>query len=168
MKKPDFATLFPTFDPAWQSTVAWWQARSLREQWLLGMLGGLLAIWLLAATVILPIQRARAAALADIRTYENLTTRLRSAGTIGASTPQVQASGPPNAILATTGSQFGIVPVVNSDPSGLRVTVGDAPYDALMRWIATVEQSSSLRVIRMRLVRRPASGFVSADLMVRA
>ncbi len=162
-----FATLFPTFEPAWAKAVAWWQARSGREQWLLGILAGLLALWLLAVAVILPIQRARASALADIRTYENLTARLRSAGTIG-TTPQVQTSGPPNVILSNTASQFGIVPVINSDASGLRVTVGDAPYDALMRWIATVEQSSSIRVTKIRLVRRPASGFVSAELTVRA
>ncbi len=161
------ATLFPTFEPAWAKTASWWQARSTREQWLLGILGGLLALWLLAVAVVLPIQRARAAALADIRTYENLTARLRSAGTIGAA-PQVQASGTPNMILSSTASQFGVVPVINSDVAGLRVTVADAPYDAVIRWIASVEQSSSIRVVKMRLMRRPASGFVSADLLVRA
>jgi general secretion pathway protein M len=168
MRKLDLAALFPTFEPAWQKTVAWWQARSLREQWLLGILGALLAAWLLAVAVILPIQRARAAAMADIRTYENLTARLRSAGTLGAPTRVVRASGSPNAILSITASQFGMVAVVNRDPSGLRVNIADAPYDALMRWIAAVEQTSSIRVIRMRLVRRPASGFVAAELMVRA
>ena len=167
MTKLDVATLFPTFQPAWAKTVAWWQARGSREQWLLGILAGLLALWLLAVTVILPIQRARASALADIRTYETLTARLHSAGTIGA-TPQTQASGPPNMILSNTASQFGIVPVINNDVSGLRVMVADAPYDAVMRWIAAVEQSSSIRVTKMRLARRPASGFVSAELMVRA
>ena len=167
MRKLDIATLFPTFEPALAKTVTWWQARSGREQWLLGILIGLLATWLLAVTVVLPIQRARATALADIRIYENLTARLRSAGTLDA-TPQVQVSGSPNMILSSTASQFGIVPVINSDPSGLRVTVGEAPYDALMRWIATVEQTSSIRVNRMRLERRPASGLVSADLLVRA
>ncbi len=166
MRKLDVATLFPTLAPAWAKAAAWWQMRSSREQWLVGILGGLLALWLLAVLMILPIQRARAAALADIRTYESLTARIRSAGSLGA--PSAQASGPPTAILSTTGSQFGIVPVVNEDASGLRVIVADAPYDAVMRWIAAVEQSSPLRVTKMRLVRRPTSGFVSAELMVRA
>ena len=168
MRKLDVATLFPTFEPAWAKTVAWWQARSTREQWLLGILGGFLVFWLLAVSVILPIQRARAAALSDIRTYETLTARLRSAGALAAITPQPQASGSPNVVLANTASQFGILPVINSDSSGLRVTVTDAPSDAVMRWIAAVEQMSSIRVTKMGLVRRPASGFVSAELMVRA
>ncbi len=168
MKKLDLATLFPTFGSAWQKTLAFWQARSSREQWLLGLFAGLLAIWLLSVTVILPVQRARATAVADIRTYEALTSRLRNAGTLGTPASQVPTSGPPNVILSNTGSQFGIVPVISSDPSGLRVTVSDAPYDSLIRWIAAIEQDSSIRVTRIRLIRRPASGFVSAELMVRA
>jgi general secretion pathway protein M len=161
------ATLFPTFETAWARTATWWQARSTREKWLVSILGGLLTTWLLAVTVILPIQRARTVALADIRTYESLIARLNSAGPIGA-TPQVQSSGSPNMILSNTASQFGVVPVINSDVAGLRVTVADAPYDAVIRWIAAVEQTSSIRVVIMRLMRRPSNGFVSAELTVRA
>jgi general secretion pathway protein M len=166
MKRFDLASLFPTFAPAWGKAAGWWQARSGREQWLLGVAGVLLAGWLLAVTVILPIQRARAAALADIRTYEALTARLHEAGPLGASPPQ--ASGPPQAILSSSAAPFGILPVVNSDAAGLRVIIAEAPYDAVMRWIAAVEQTSSLRVTKLRLTRRPASGFVSAELVVRA
>jgi general secretion pathway protein M len=164
----DIAAIFPSIEPARQRAIGWWQARDRREQWLLGLLGGLLAAWLLATMVILPLQRARATALADIRTYESLTARLRSGGPLGAPPASPQVSGSPAAILSNTASQFGIVPVVNSDASGLRVTVGDAPYDGLMRWIAALEQSSPLRVTKIRLARRPASGFVSAELTVRA
>lgn len=168
MKKFDFAAMFPTVQPAWQKAVAWWQGRSVREQWLLGVVGAALAVWLLAVTVILPIQRARATALADIRTYESLSARIRSAGTLAASSAPPQAGGPPVAMLSTTATQFGIVPVVNSDAEGLRVTVGDAPFDALIRWIAAVEQSTPLRVEKMRLTRKPANGVISAELTVRA
>ena len=41
------ATLFPTFESAWAKTVTWWQARSSREQWLLGIMVVLLVLWLL-------------------------------------------------------------------------------------------------------------------------
>lgn len=164
----DFATLFPTVEPARQKLIAWWQARSRREQWLLGGLGVMLTLWVTISLVILPLQRARAEALADIRTYEGLTTRLRSAGAIGAQPATAQLAGPPAAILSTSAAPLGIVPVVQSDGADIRVTVSDAPYDALLRWIAAVEDGSRLRVIQMRLDRRPASGFVSAELLVRA
>lgn len=163
----DFATLFPTAEPARQKLIGWWQARSRREQILLGVMGGLIAVWVLISLIVLPIQRARAEALADIRTYEGLTARLRSAGPIGPQPATVQLGGPPAQILSSAGSQFGIVPVVNGEGSELRVTIADAPYDALLRWIAAVEQGSRLRITAMRLDRRPTSGFVSATLRVR-
>ncbi|ATE63536.1 type II secretion system protein M [Rhizorhabdus dicambivorans] len=162
----DFATLFPTAEPARQKLVGWWQARSRREQILLAVMGALIALWLLISLIVLPIQRARAEALADIRTYEALTARLRSAGTIGSQPVTVQG-GPPAQILSTTAATFGIVPVVNGDGSDLSVTVADAPYDSLLRWIAAVEQGSRLRVTALRIERRPTSGFVSASLVVR-
>lgn len=164
----DFATLFPTAEPTRQKLIAFWQARSRREQWLLGGLGALFTLWLLAVAVVLPIQRARAEALADIRTYEGLTSRLRSAGAIGSQPSSVQLAGSPATILATSAAPFGIVPVVSGDDAAIRVTVADASYESVLRWIAAVEQSSRLRFVRMRLDRRPTSGFVAAELMVRA
>lgn len=168
MRPLDFATLFPTFEPARQKAIALWQARSRREQILLGGLGAILALYVLVAVVILPIQRARAQALSDIRTYEALNTRLRAAGSLGQGPAQPQANGSPAAILSTSAARFGVVPVVNDAGDGIRVTVADAPYEAVIRWIADVEQTSRLRFVRMRIDRRPSSGFVSADLMVRA
>ncbi len=168
MRNLDFATLFPTAEPARQKLIGAWQARSRREQWLLGGLGAILALWVLVTMVILPIQRARAQALSDIRTYEGLNTRLRGAGQLGQSPGQPQANGSPAEILSISAARFGVVPVVNSDGGGVRVTVADAPYESLVRWIADVEQTSRLRVIGLRIDRRPSSGFVSAELMVRA
>lgn len=168
MSQRDFATLFPTFEPARQKAIGLWQARSQREQWLLGGLAAILALYVLVAMVILPVQRARAQALSDIRTYEGLSARLRSAGPIGSGPAQPQANGSPAAILSASAARFGVVPVVNEGGDGIRVTIADAPYESLLRWIDEVERTSRLRVIRMRLDRRPSSGFVSAELTVLA
>ena len=56
----DFATLFPTAEPARQKLIGWWQARSPRERIVLAVMGGLIALWVLISLIILPIQRARA------------------------------------------------------------------------------------------------------------
>jgi len=168
MRKFDLAAMFPTAEPAWQKTAAWWNARSGRAQWLIGITLGLLIVWLLVSAIVLPIQRTRAAALADIRTYESLSARIRNAGGLGDRPAQPEAGGSPTAILSATAAQYGIVPVVNGEAAGLRVTVADAPYDGLIRWIAAVEQSSRLRIMKMRLTRGTASGLVSADLTVTA
>lgn len=167
MRSFDFAAMFPTAEPARQKAIAWWQGRSLREQWLLGTLAALFVIWLAVTQIVQPLLRTRADALNDIRTYDALNARLRAAGPLNAGPATPQASGPPAAILSTTGTQFGIVPVVNADGGGFRVTIGEAPYENVIRWIAAVEATSRLRFVKMRLDRRPLSGFVSADLMVR-
>jgi len=166
MSNLDFATLFPSFEPARQKAIGLWQARSGRERVLLGGLAVLLGLWVLVSMVMLPVQRARAQALSDIRTYESLAARLRGAGPLGQA--PAQATGSPAQILSASAAQFGVMPVVNSDGSGFRVTVADAPYESLVRWIAAFERTSTLRVTRLRLDRRPSSGFVSAELAVRA
>lgn len=167
MSRFDFATLFPTAEPARQKAIAWWAGRSLREQWLFGVLGAVAALWLIVTLAVQPMLTARAQALNDIRTYESLNARLRTAGPLGAAPAQVQLSGSPATILSTAGAQYGLVPVVTGEGAALHVAVADAPYESVLRWIAAFEGSSSLRVTKLRLDRRPTSGFVSAELAVR-
>ncbi|WP_165323597.1 type II secretion system protein GspM [Rhizorhabdus phycosphaerae] len=168
MSRFDFATLFPTAEPARQKLLTWWAARSRREQILLALLAVLLMAWLVVTMAVQPLLETRRRAINDIRTYESLTTRLRSAGPIGSAPVQPQMSGTPATILSTTGAQQGVVPVVNGEGGEVRVTVADVPYEALVRWIAAFEGGSSLRVTGLRIDRRPASGSVSAELTVRA
>ncbi|MBP8232353.1 type II secretion system protein GspM [Rhizorhabdus sp.] len=168
MSRFDFATLFPTAEPARQKALAWWAARSRREQLLLAVLSTLLILWLFATMLVQPLVETRRQASNDIRTYESLAARLRSAGPIGTAPAQPQLSGTPATILSTTGAQHGVVPVVNGSGSEVRVTVADVPYEALIRWIAAFEGSSALRVAGLRVDRRPVSGSVSAELTVRA
>jgi len=143
----------------------WWRERSPREQWLLGLSAALFALWLLTTLVITPLQSARAAARADIQTYETLSARLRRSGPLMSGAAAVK--GPPATILASSAAPFGIAPAIVGEGAEVRVTVADASYDALLRWIAAFEQSSRLRVARMRLDSRPVSGMVSAELLVR-
>lgn len=162
----DLGRHFPSAERGGRQVAIWWQARTRREQILLGGMAAVAAIWLLAAYVVLPLQAKRAQALADIRTFEALSARLRKTAPLppGSAAP----GGPPATILAGSAAQYGIAPAVVADGSGFRVTVTDVAYDALIRWIVAFEQSSNLRVVRMRLERRPAAGVVSADLTVRA
>ncbi len=162
----DFGRHFPSIERAGRQAAIWWQARSRREQWLLAGIGVAATIWLLATLVVLPLQAKRAQALADIRTYEALSGRLRQTPPLPPGS--AQAKGPPATILASSAAQYGIAPSVVPDGAGFRVTVTDVAYDSLIRWIVAFEQSGQLRVVRMRLDRRPATGVVSADLMVQA
>ena len=142
---------------------AWWLGRSRREQVLLAILGGVAAIALLLVAVVKPLQAARGAALADIRTYQTLAARLRAAGPLAADTP-VMRSGTPDAILAATAADAGIGAIVATPAgAGMAVTIADAPYEGVLRWIAATEATSTLRLRTLSLRAGRAAGLVAVS-----
>jgi general secretion pathway protein M len=110
-----------------------------------------------------PLQAARADALADIRTYETLSARIRAAGTLTtARTPRRQ--GPPAQVATSSATAFGLTVAPEVIPGGIRVIVVDASYDSLMAWLADLSASSDLRVRRISIQRRSSPGRVSASM----
>jgi general secretion pathway protein M len=153
----------PALDAALIRFHAWWSGLSRREQVLVGMLGGLLALAILVYGVVKPLQAARADALADIRTYETLSARIRAAGTLTtARAPRRQ--GPPAQVATSAATAFGLVVAPEAIPGGVRVAIADASYDSLMAWLADLSGSSDLRVRRLSIQRRPTAGRVSASV----
>jgi general secretion pathway protein M len=127
--------------------VLWWQARSVREQWLLGILGGVALVALLLVAVVKPLQAARGAALADIRTYQSLATRLRANADAGTAARPMR-TGDTAAILSAAAAAQGLAPQIAADGTA---TLADAPYDATLRWISDVEATSALRLDTLAL-----------------
>ena len=138
----------------------WWNGLSDRERWLVGTLGVLLALAVLAYGVVKPLQAARAQALADIRTYETLNARLRAAGTLGPRVPQ--RTGPAISVVQQSAAGFGLAPQLEQTATGARATLTDAPYDAVMNWMADVARSSAVAATRVELARGSAPGRVNA------
>lgn len=156
-------TRVPALDAALIRFDSWWDGLSPRERILVAVLGTLLASAVLVFGVIKPLQSARAAALADIRTYETLTARVRAAGTLTATrTPRRQ--GAPAQVASNSATSFGLVAAPEAIPGGIRVTVADASYDTLLAWLADLGASSDLRVRRISIQRRPTAGRVSASV----
>ncbi|MEP9359845.1 type II secretion system protein M [Sphingomonas sp. KR3-1] len=151
----------PALDAALIRFDAWWSTRSPRERLMFGVLAALLAGVILVYGVVKPLQSARASALQDIRTYETLTARIRAAGTLSASQPQ-RRQGSPNDVILGSAPSFGFTPVVAPISGGARATIADASYDSLMAWLADLSATSSLRVTRVEIQRRPDAGRVSA------
>lgn len=153
----------PALDAALIRFDSWWSGLSRREQWLVGGLGGLLALVVLVYGVIKPLQAARADAIADIRTYETLTARIRAAGTLTTAQP-ARRQGPPAQVASSAATTFGLVAAPEAIPGGVRVTLADASYDSLMAWLADLGASSDLRVRRISIQQRPTPGRVSASV----
>lgn len=160
------AQLSPFWDRGADRALGFWDARSAREQILLGALVAVGLVALLLVAVVKPLESARARAAADIRTYDMLTMRLKTAGPV---TGTVQA-GPPAAKVSQAAAAAGLA-VQRIEPSGgrLNVVLADAPFDAVARFVAEIERTSSLRVSEARIDRSPTaigSGLVSASLIL--
>lgn len=158
-------TRSPTLD-AWGAKAGdWWAGLSSRERWLVGTLGGIVGGLALVFLVVQPLQAARADALADIRTYETLTAQVRAAGVLtpqGAK-PQLR-EGAPDAAAQAAASEAGIVATIAPSGAGLTAQVADAPYEAVLGWIANVERTTPLRARKVELRKGGAVGRVSASV----
>lgn len=158
-------TRSPTLD-AWGTKIAgWWSGLSVRERWMVGTLGFILGLLFLVFAVVQPLQTARADALADIRTYETLTARVRAAGTLvpKGSQPQQRGGSPAEAAQAAAG-EAGIVANIAQSDAGLTAQVADAPYEGVVGWIANVERTTPLRARKVELRKGAAPGRVSASV----
>lgn len=153
----------PALDAALARFDSWWGGLSRREQRMVAGLGVVLALVVLVYGVVKPLQAARADALADIRTYETLTARIRAAGTLTTAQP-ARRQGPPAQILSSSATGFGLVASPETIPGGVRVTLTDASYDSLVAWLADLSASSDLRVRRISIQWRPTPGRVSASV----
>lgn len=156
-------TYLPTLDAALVRFDHWWSGLTQRERVLLSVLGLLLAGAVLVYGVVKPLQSARAEAVADIRTYETLTARIRAASTLTTARTQ-RRQGPPAQVVSASASGFGLVVAPQLVPGGVRVSVADASYDSLMAWLADLSATSDLRVRGLTIQRRPAAGRVSASV----
>jgi general secretion pathway protein M len=156
-------TYLPTLDAALIRFDNWWNGLTRRERVLLSVLGLLLSGVVLVYGVVKPLQSARAEAVADIRTYETLTARIRAAGTLTTARTQ-RRQGPPAQVVSASASGFGLAVAPQVVPGGVRVSVADASYDSLMAWLADLSATSDLRVRGLTIQRRPAAGRVSASV----
>ncbi|MDO6413608.1 type II secretion system protein GspM [Sphingomonas sp. BIUV-7] len=136
--------------PWWDRGTLWWSGRSQREQVLLGVLAALGTLAILMALVVRPLETARAQATADIRTYDMLAMRLRAAGPGMAGA--AARHGPPAGIVAASAGATGVtVQRVEPESGRLTVVLADAPFDAVLRFVADLERTSSLRVGEARI-----------------
>ncbi len=149
--------------PAWDKGQLWWDERSAREQVALGALAAVALVALLLVLVIRPLESARAKAAADIRSFQMIDMRLRQGGVATAT-----RSGPPAQQISQSAAAAG-VQVQRIEPQGARtnVVLADAPFDAVLRFVADLEKNSALRIGEARVERSQlAAGMVTAQFLV--
>lgn len=154
------------FAPRAAALTGFWKQRNGRERGLLMALTALLAGYGLYAGVLRPLSDIRTAALASIARSEDALAQLASMP-LG-NGPQVSVSVQPiTATVTETAADHGLtIRRMEPEGGGARLTVEDAGFPEILRWIEALEGEYGLRVVTLEMDRRPAPGVVSANLMV--
>lgn len=146
------ALLLTRATPAFEAASVWMAARSRREQVLIAVGGGFVAVVLLWLLILRPLLDMRETSIARIAAYEQVMVRVRTGGPpTGPAAPPL--SGPLEQAIPTQAAAFGIVPAsVTPEGEAAVVTLAEARYDSVVPWLAGLEASgatlSSVRIDR--------------------
>ena len=143
---------------------AWLAERTPREQALLGAASLLAIAFLLVTLVWKPLSASRAAALADIRTYEAVSAQIKAGGPRLAQRASL-ARTPSGTLITQTAAQAGLT-LRRLEPEGAQtvVTLEDVEFDKVMAWLERLQREGGLGVAALKLDRRPAPGIVNVQL----
>ena len=155
-----FARRLPTLDAALTRFDAWWAVRSPRERLLFATMTLLILGVILTFGAIRPLEAARAERLAHIHQYETYNARLRAAGSLAPSKPP--RTGAPIAVVTGAATSYGLTVAAEPIANGVRATLADGSYDAVMAWLGDLGGTSRLRISFVTILKRPEPGHVSA------
>ena len=147
--------------------MAFWSARTGREQVLLGLLAFVLASYALFAAVWQPLQAERSTLMRDIARYTNAAVTLDAVANAGLG-PAPVTSDMPLPTLITTSAETYQLPISRLLPTAdaVEITLENAPFESVIAWILALEQDHGLRIITLTITRRPEPGLVATTLSV--
>lgn len=146
----------------------WLDARSVRERRLilgLSILAGIAVLWY---GILQPLHRAREAAAVRIETAAQLSARLRTASPGAAAVSEAPLTGEMADILRRRAVTFGLSPDrIEPEAGGAGITIENARYDAVMRFVGAVEGVDGGAVQDLRIERGNSPGIVRLQMRVR-
>jgi general secretion pathway protein M len=134
----------------------WWAGRSQREQRMLAVMGGALALFFLWFAVVQPIVGWRAAAEERLIRARNeqavIVDGLARLKGRGGARPLAAAAALPVAEAAAAAA--GLTPQLQPDGTGRRLafTIDSAPAPAVLGWLAALERDHGMRVAELTVV----------------
>ena len=149
---------------------AWFASLTPRERWLVGLLGPVAVAALLWTFVWQPVQADRerlTRTIADARTVAAALERYPEGAVAARPAPLFDA---PLTTRVTRSAEAAGVPLARIEPrrGGLTALVSEAPYAAVLNWIAEMERVQGVRLAAIALDRRTAPGTVSVRLELEA
>jgi general secretion pathway protein M len=149
---------------------AWYAGLQERERRVVAIGGGALAVVLLFGAVLLPLQSAVSSATkrADDRRDDLAWMRVNAAEVqSGARTVFNDTGEAPVVIVDRVGRETGLAGALKgTQPSGngVRVQLEAAPFDMLVRWLATLDERYGLAIDSITVDRAARPGVVNANV----
>lgn len=154
---------FARLDPG-----AWWRQRSPREGALLLGLAFAVIVYGVVIGLVRPMLAAQAEATASIARSEAALSRLAAAPAPPAMRTVLGSDEPVASILTSTATEFGLtIRRIQSEAERALVTIEDAAYADVIRWISALELEYGMRLDALEMSRRPDPGRVSVSVTVR-
>jgi general secretion pathway protein M len=150
---------------------AWYAGLSQREQRVVAVGGILLALIVLIAGILMPLQTAVSSAAKGIETRREDLAWMR------VNAPEVRALGgqlpadtgeAPVVLVDRVGREAGLATALRgTQPNasgGVRVQLESAPFDTLVTWLDTLDRRYGLAIESITVDRTPAPGMVNASI----
>lgn len=150
--------------PLHAAGVRWFEALSPRDRRLFAALAAVAVLALYWNLIWQPVAAARAALLDDIDRSEHLAERLRSAGPDVARVAAARTAAPSSLVTDSADKAGLAIQRIEPDGGNLAVTLDPVGFDALVGWIAALDHDAGLRVIDLKVERRPDPGTVHAQV----
>jgi general secretion pathway protein M len=150
---------------------AWYAGLSQREQRVVAIGGILLALIVLIAGILMPLQTAVSSAAKGIETRREDLAWMR------VNAPEVRALGgqlpadtgeAPVVLVDRVGREAGLASALRgTQPNasgGVRVQLESAPFDTLVTWLDSLDRRYGLAIESITVDRTPAPGMVNASI----
>ncbi len=146
------------------AAVQWWDDRTSRERWLLGVLAAVAIIVGLDRLVWHPLAAARTAALAEIARDDRIAAQLRVAGPDVARIAAAR-TGTLSTLVTDRAAKAGLT-IARIEPQGVNVAVSldGVGFDPLIDWLAALDRDAGVSVVELKVDRRPDPGIVTAQV----
>jgi general secretion pathway protein M len=149
---------------------SFWNARSERDRRVLKAGAWVVGLALIAALVVLPVERSRARLALELpRMRASIEALQRDADEVKrlrATPAAAPATAAPLANLATNAGGLPGAQIAVIDAQRVRLTGGDVAFGALLEWLRNAQATHGMRVESARLDALPAPGRVRAELVL--
>ena len=141
----------------------WWEDRTAREHWLLGVMAAVAIVVGLDRLVWHPLDTARTTALAEIARDDRIAAQLRVAGPDVARIAAAR-TGTLSTLVTDRAAKAGLT-IARIEPQGANVAVSldGVGFDTLVDWLAALDRDAGVSVVDLKVDRRPDPGIVNAE-----